>query len=370
MISFLKRLEKAFTFAERQVRGTIGRYPDFFPMYTANGRWHHSGESWTDWCAGFHAGMMWLIAERTGDPWWRAQAEHYSALLEHRKDDRDVHDLGFIFLNTYLPWYRLTGDERLHDVLIAAGRTLAERFNHAGSYLRSFVAPESLFIDIMMNVPLIFYAARETEDSRLYDLAVAHCRTTERVLVRPDGSTAHEGIFDPTTGAFLHQSTHQGLRADSAWTRGLAWSLYGFGTVFTYTREPADLRVAQRNADYYLERAPDGLVPPWDFDVPPAADRIDDSSAAAIAASGFWNLAKLSEPDDPVRARRYRNATLTILDTLCTDQYVAWSDPDWEGVLKQGVYHFHKKLGVSESVMWGDFFFLEAVDKVLRDGVE
>ena len=38
--------------------------------------------------------------------------------------------------------------------------------------------------------------------------------------------------------------------------------------------------------------------------------------------------------------------------------------------MKHGVYHFHKKLGVDESVMWGDFFFLEAVDKVLgRSGV-
>ena len=50
--------------------------------------------------------MMWLLAERTGDPWWRQTAEHYSRLLEHRQHDRDVHDLGFIFLNTYLPWYR------------------------------------------------------------------------------------------------------------------------------------------------------------------------------------------------------------------------------------------------------------------------
>ena len=100
------RLERAFDFAAGQVRATIERYPDFFPIYTEDGRWQHRGELWTDWCGGFHAGMMWLIAERTGDPWWRQAAEHYSRLLEPRQHDRDVHDLGFIFLNTYLPWYR------------------------------------------------------------------------------------------------------------------------------------------------------------------------------------------------------------------------------------------------------------------------
>ena len=164
MTELRPRLEQAFDFATRQVRATIERYPDFFPIYTVGGKWKHGGELWTDWCAGFHAGMMWLIARRTGDPWWRATAERYSRALEHKKYDRDVHDLGFIFLNTYLPWYELTGDERLREVLITAGRTLALRFNAKGAYLRSFVAPESLFIDIMMNVPLIFYAARESGD--------------------------------------------------------------------------------------------------------------------------------------------------------------------------------------------------------------
>ncbi|MBX6315381.1 MAG: glycoside hydrolase family 88 protein [Isosphaeraceae bacterium] len=359
------RLERAFDFAARQVRATIAKYPDYFPIYTVHGRWQHGGELWTDWCAGFHAGMMWLIHRRTGDPWWRQQAEHYSRLLEHKKYDRDVHDLGFIFLNTYRPWYELTGDPHLRDVLITAGRTLALRFNPKGQYLRSFVAPESLFIDIMMNVPLIFYAARETGDKALYDLAVAHCRTTERTLVRPDGGTAHEGIFNPDTGEFLRQSTHQGLRPDSDWSRGLAWSLYGFGTVFTYTNDSADLSVAERNADHFLARCPETMIPPWDFDVPEGPDRIDDSSAAAIAASGLWNLAGLTR--DPARARRYHDAALTMLDSLCTDHYMAWNDPEWEGVLKHGVYHFHKKLGVDESVMWGEFFFLEAVCKALGE---
>ena len=254
----------------------------------------HRGELWTDWCGGFHAGMMWLIAGRTGDSWWRRTAEHYSGLLEHRQHDRNVHDLGFIFLNTYWPWYQATGEEPLRAVLITAGRTLALRFNPRGKYLCSFIGPESLFIDIMMNVPLIFHAAREAGDRDLHDLAAAHCRTTEATLVRPDGSTAHEGIFDPETGRFLRESTHQGLRADSAWTRGLAWSLYGFTKVFSYTSDPVDLEVARRNAEYYLV-LPRQPGPPWDFDVPAGPDRIDDSSAAAIAASGLWDLAQCME---------------------------------------------------------------------------
>ena len=37
--------------------------------------------------------MMWLIACRTGDSWWRRTSEHYSGLLEHRQHDRNVHEL-------------------------------------------------------------------------------------------------------------------------------------------------------------------------------------------------------------------------------------------------------------------------------------
>jgi unsaturated chondroitin disaccharide hydrolase len=364
--TLLPRLEWAFEFATGQVYATIQRDPDFFPMYTSGGRWKHSGEPWTDWCSGFHAGMMWLIASRTSDSWWRRVAEHYSRLLEPRKNDRTVHDLGFIFLNTYLPWYQSTGDPVLQEILIAAGRTLARRFNPLGGYLCSFIGPESLFIDIMMNVPLIFYAARESGDGTLFDVATTHCRTTAHTLVRSDGSTAHEGIFDLDKGAFVRQSTRQGLRPDSTWARGLAWSLYGFGEVYSFTGDLADLRVAQRNADCFLDRSSGGRVFPWDFDVPLGPDRIDDSSAAAIAASGIWNLAEHVERLDAKRAARYREGALTILDSLCTDHYLAWSTPTWEGVVKHAVYHYHKKLGVDESVIWGDFFFLEAVDKVLR----
>jgi len=359
---------RALEFAQGQVAATIERSPDYFPIYTVGGRWNHPGELWTDWTGGFFAGMMWQFFKRTGDPAWRSRAEHYSRLLEHRQHDRNVHDLGFIFLNTYRPWYELTHDERLHQVLIQAGRTLAMRFRERGQYLCSFIGPESLFIDIMMNVPIIFYAVRETGDAELRRIATAHCRTTRDYLVRPDGSTGHEGIFDVETGKFLRQSTHQGLRADSNWARGLAWSLYGFSQVYALTGDREHLDVAERNADFWLTHLPKDHVPYWDF----AADLSTplpwgpqkDSSAAAIAASGLLDLER--QTTDTSRAVAYRQTALAMLDALVEPEYMASDTPGAEGILKHGVYHTAKNLGVDESVMWGDYFFVEALTKVVN----
>jgi len=344
----------AFEFVQQQTRRTIQKHPGLYPMYTSGGRWDRAGEKWTHWCEGFFPGMMWLIHQKTGDAWWRAQAESYSRPLEPRQHDRAVHDLGFLFLSTYLPWYRLTGDRALNDVLIQAGRTLALRFQPRGQYLCSFLGPESLFIDIMMNVGIIFYAAREAGDAALGSVALRHCLTTRRCLVRGDGSTAHEGIFDTASGEFLRQSTRQGWRGDSCWSRGLAWALYGFHTAYEYSGELRFLATARACADFFLEHAPPGGVPYWDFDLPEGPDRIYDSSAAAIAAAGLFRQGRAAE------ARG-------ILQTLCDKFLVNGGQPaaaeadGSDGVLTQGVYHFHKKLGVSESVIWGDYFFTEAL---------
>ena len=206
--------------------------------------------------------MMWLLAERSLDPEWRRLAEQYSRLLEPKQFDRNVHDLGFIFLNTYLPWYRLTGDAHVRRSTDHGRTHLALRFNERGRYLRSFVAPESLFIDIMMNVPLIFYAARASDDLALSTLALAHCDTTSQTLVRADSSTAHEGLFDPDTGAFLRQATHQGLARRFDLVSRPRVVAYGFSTVFQLHRRESDL--TSRHAERRLLYRPVSrdLVPP------------------------------------------------------------------------------------------------------------
>ena len=216
MRAFPQKTDRAFNFAARQLRRLIEAHPNYFPMYTVGGHWKHGGEVWTNWCEGFLGGQLWILYERTRDDYWLTKAEHYSRLIEHRKTDRNVHDLGFLFWSTWKRWYALTGDPALRKVVIEAGQTMGFRFREKGRYLRSFVAEESLFIDIMMNVGIVFYAAQQTNDGDLLRKATEHCLTTRKYLVRGDGSTSHEGIFDTDSGEFLRQSTHQGWRSDSS----------------------------------------------------------------------------------------------------------------------------------------------------------
>src|SRR5271166_3568419 len=359
--------EDAFQFAQQQVRKLIDSRPGFYPMYTAEGRWKHEGQVWTSWCDGFLPGMMWIFHKRntaagSPDKYWLEQAVQYTTPLAPRQSDRDVHDLGFIFMSTYYRWYRLTQDPKLKDALIQAGKTESLRFKENGQYLRSFVGENSLFIDIMMNVGIIFYAARESGDRRLRDIALRHSLTTRRNLVRGDGSTAHEGIFDTDTGEFLRQTTHQGYRGDSCWSRGLAWALYGFTTCYEYSRDPHFLETAQACSDYYISHAPSDGIPPWDFNAPIENRTLLDTSSAAITAAGLLRLCRL-EPDS-LKAHLYWSTAVQILRSLC-EKHLAKSDPKWEGILKGGVYHVHKGLGVDESVMWGEFFFCEALERVL-----
>jgi unsaturated chondroitin disaccharide hydrolase len=61
----------------------------------------------------------------------------------------------------------------------------------------------------------------------------------------------------------------------------------------------------------------------------------------------------------------YWTSALRILRSLC-EKHIASQTPGWEGILKGGVYHLHRGLGVNESVIWGDYFFVEALYLALR----
>jgi len=78
-------------------------------MYTVGGRFGQDRKRWTHWCDGFYSGLMFIFAEATGNQRWLEKAMDYSTPLEDRQYDRAVHDLGFIFLPTYMRWLYLDG---------------------------------------------------------------------------------------------------------------------------------------------------------------------------------------------------------------------------------------------------------------------
>jgi unsaturated chondroitin disaccharide hydrolase len=165
------------------------------------------------------------------------------------------------------------------------------------------------------------------------------------------------------SGEFLRQTTQQGYRGDSCWSRGLAWSLYGFGTCYEYSRDPRFLETAVACADYYITHSPPDGVAPWDFNAPADSRRHVDTSAAAITASGLLRLCRLLT--DPLKGHLYWTTAVRILRSLC-HSHLGKGTPGWEGILRGGVYHIHKGLGVDESVMWGEYFFVEALESALR----
>lgn len=353
-------LDEAFDFAQRQVRALVTAMPGCTPTYTEGGRWVLDDDPWAPkWSGGFLAGMMWAFAQRTGEPWWREQAEEYSLLLEARKNDRNTHDIGFVLEPSWGRWYDLAPDDRVRDVLIQGGRTMAGRLQAAGGYLSTWVDPGSTFIDVMMNVGIIFRAASYSGDSRLREIALTHSRTSRRFLMRGDGSTVHEGWFDPVTGEFLRAATHQGWRSDSTWARGQAWAIYGFATAYRRSGDADLLDAARRAADYYIVHTPDNGVPPNDW-IDPEPDQPWEASAAACGAAGMLRLAD-AIGDDPA-AQRYRHYGLTILATLRSTTFIAIDTMGWQGILRHATYHHRRRLAIDESVMWGDYYFVEALE--------
>jgi unsaturated chondroitin disaccharide hydrolase len=139
--------------------------------------------------------------------------------------------------------------------------------------------------------------------------------------------------------------------------------MYGFTDTYLFTKEPLFLETAERCAGFYLAHTPNDGVPFWDYGAPNLPQEPLDSSAAAIAAVAFWKLQKIAGTSRS--AELYRRAALTILATLTGENFTG--DAAGEGILRHGVYHKPMGWGVDESVMWGEYFFMEALHMVLTD---
>jgi unsaturated chondroitin disaccharide hydrolase len=325
-----------------------------FPHITEKGKWVFTPDG--VWTGGFWVGLLWLGYELRNSDELHKAATHLTDRLLPRATDKVNHDLGFMFYPSAVKGWRITGDERYLLAGIDAAHSLAAQFNPAGGFIPGwgFFGSEdwsgSVLIDTLMNLPLLVWAANNGADARLLDVVHRHARTALANHQRPDGSVYHVFRFDPATGQPLSGDTYQGLAASSAWSRGQGWALAGFSMLADITGTPEYLAAAQRVAAYVRDHLPEDGVPPWDYNA--EREAVKDSSAGAITAYGLIRLWELTgDGEHLVLAARM----LEALYRSCM------ADREDAPVLAHATADLPHGLGIDESTIYGDYYFLKAL---------
>lgn len=317
------------------------------------------------WTNGFWGGMMWLMYHETGNEQYKEIAQQSEAKLDKCFESFYGlhHDVGFMWLPTSVASYKVTKDSRSHKRAIHAANLLAGRFNLAGGFIRAWNDLDHTdtrgwaIIDCMLNIPLLYWASAETGDPRFKQIAVKHADTSIDAFVRPDGSVNHIVEFDPFHGGVVRTHGGQGYGEGSAWTRGQAWALYGFMMSFHHTKQERYLDTAKRVAHYFIANIPDDGVIPVDFRQP-VEPRLEDDTAAAIAACGLIEIAKVSKQhEQPL----YMNAALKLLKRL-DESRIDWSEQS-DAMLQKGSSAYHAPTH-HQAIIYGDYFFMEAIFKL------
>jgi len=327
-----------------------------FPHITENGKWITTKDG--DWTGGFWIGLLWLSYDVTEDEKYKKEAYKWLDMLKKRRND-ETPDLSFLFYPSFVLCYKLTHDKNFRNIALEAADTLSTLFHEDASFVYHEITLNGkkagrTIIDVMMDLQLLWWAYEETGDEKYFRPAYEHCRNTIKELIREDYSTIHVLDFDLETGETIRKITVQGYSDESCWSRGQAWAIYGFTLAYKYTRDEQFLRTAEGLAEYFIKNLPEDYVPYWDFDDP--KKEVRDSSAAAIAASALRNLSELDSK------KVFKDSAKKILSSLC-DNYLCKEEKD--GILKHGCFHKPAGMGVDESLIWGDYYFIEAIMKMI-----
>lgn len=406
------------------------------PVFTEAGRYTSRG--WTEWTQGFQFGSAVLQFDATGDEQFLEIGRRQTvALMATHVSHIGVHDHGFNNVSTYGNLRRLMREGKIPQndreqefyelALKVSGAVQAARWTRitdGTGYIHSFNGAHSLFVDTIRSCRALSLAhqlghvlmGEQDKKISLLQRSVEHSLNTARYSVYYGegrdaydlrGRTTHEAVFNVANGVFRCPNSQQGYSPFSTWTRGLAWALCGFPEELEFLETVSDaelkplggrqqiteiyLKAALATADFYLENSCKDGVPMWDTGAPnlhrlgnylnKASNPYNawepvDSSAAAIAAQGLVRLGNyLIAKGQRKAGAKYRQAALTIADTLLDEPYLS-TDAKHQGLLLHSVYHRPngwdyiargQKIPNGESSMWGDYHIRELALLLLRE---
>lgn len=371
----VEEAKAALSLASEQIERNLPEFTDSCQNHSSVNNRYPKCEN-NQWTCGFWPGEVWLAYEYTGKEVFKAAGLHMVDSFDRRirkKIEVDHHDMGFLYTPSCVAAYKLTGDEKAKTAAILAADQLLTRFQPKGEFLQAWGAmnePDNYryIIDCLLNLPLLYWAGEVTGDEKYTEIAKKHMTTCLKNSIREDGSTYHTFFMNMDTGEPSHGATCQGYRDDSCWARGQAWGIYGTAISYTYRKNPEYLESFRKTSEYYLTRLPEDMIPYWDM-IFTEGDEPRDSSSASIAACGFLEASKYLPKEE---ADRYRGLAAKMLKSL-TEHYAVKDFSKSNGLVLHGTYSKKSPYntctpeGVDECVSWGDYFYMEALTRFVKD---
>ncbi|MBW9212332.1 MULTISPECIES: glycoside hydrolase family 88 protein [Terrabacteria group] len=365
-----KELEEAMNLCVKQVEANLDYFKDKFP-YSCTKQGQYPIIENIEWTDGFWTGMLWLCYEYTKEEKYRDLAMKNVASFSNRVKKRialDHHDLGFLYSLSCVSAYKITGSDLAKEAALLAADKLMERWQEKGQFLQAWGPKDSpehyrFIIDCMMNIPLLYWASEVTGNLRYAEVASLHFKTSLQYVIREDASAFHTFYMDYETGGPSHGATRQGYSDSSSWARGQAWGIYGIPLNTRYTKNMDNIPYFKGMLHYFLNRLPKDDVCYWDLIFNDGSNQSKDSSAAAIAVCGILEMLPYLKNDED--AKVYEHAAALILRSLMQN-YANKEIKAGQAILEHGVYSWHSGKGVDEGNIWGDYYYMEAIYRQLK----
>jgi len=369
-------VKEALDFCSRQVVKNLPEFTYQFQKAYSEGGFYQPIPN-NDWTTGFWTGEIWLAYEFSKDERLKEAGEIQISDFLHRIDNKievDHHDMGFLYSPSCVAGYKLIGSQKGREAAIKAADQLITRYHPVGEFIQAWGpmnAPENyrLIIDCLLNLPLLYWATKETGDKKYEEIAQKHIHTAIANVIRKDYSTWHTFFFNMETGEPDHGATCQGYRDGSAWARGQAWGVYGTALAYKYTKREEYIPIFRKVTQYYLEHLPEDMIPYWDLEFGEGSTEPRDSSSASIVACGLLEMSKYLEKEE---ATYYTNLAKKIMKSL-KDNYAVKDAKESNGLVLHSTYSNHSPYntcnhyGVDECNSWGDYFYMEALTRLQKD---